>query len=276
MLFAMTLALAFLSASGQDDAVYLKANAVRIDNPDNLSDAVYNLLSPYKIIMFGEMHGTNEAAQFVTALTNLLTSKGDSVSVGLEIPSAQMKEFISQRTDSSIYTSSFFLHPAFESGKESVAWASLISKLKDNAKVQLFFYDVNDNDGKSYPRDSMMYAKMKTQFKKHPAWKMVTLSGNYHNKLSNKTSMTSFLQRDKELNISAKICSLNLEYSEGTCRADFGQGLEVKKLGHPDRVYDTAPGFNKYLVLVSSKSSYEYSGFYYTKNITAATMTRHE
>ena len=276
LLFIFTLTLAFLSAIGQDDASYLKTNAVRIDNPDKLNDSAYTLLSPFQVIMFGEMHGTNESAQFVIALTNLLTSKSDSVLVGLEIPSGQMTQFISQRTDSSIFTSSFFLHPAFESGRESFAWAGLISKLKNNPKVQLFFFDVNDNEGKPYQRDSLMFTKIKSQFKQHPTWKLVTLSGNYHNKISNGTSMTSFLIRDKELNLSEKICSLNLQYFRGTCMANFGHGMEKKMLRSLETVYDTTLKFERYLLLVSSKSNYEWTGFYYTRFITAATMTKHE
>lgn len=86
LLFISTIALMFSNANGQVDPTYLKYNAVRIDNTNTLGDPIYNLLSPFQIIMFGEMHGTNESAPFVSGLANLLTSKGDSVQVGLEIP----------------------------------------------------------------------------------------------------------------------------------------------------------------------------------------------
>ena len=104
-----TLILTFLNAKGQDAITYLKNNAVRIDNPEKMNDSVYKLLSPFQMIMMGEMHGSNEPAQFVSGLTELLTSKGDSVQVGLEIPLSKMSNFLSLHTDSSIYTSDF--HP---------------------------------------------------------------------------------------------------------------------------------------------------------------------
>jgi hypothetical protein len=183
--------------------------------------------------MYGEMHGTNESVPFVNGLINLFISKGDSVQAGLEIPSSLMTHFISQHTDSSIYSSDFFFKPPYESGKESFAWATLLSKLKDNPAVQLFFFDVNGNEGKLYQRDSLMYVKLKTQFMQHPAWRMITLSGNFHNRISDEPTMTSYLKQDKELKLASKICSLNMEYAEGTCMANFGHGLEIKQIGYP-------------------------------------------
>ena len=81
-------------SAGQDDAAYLKANAIRIDNPEKLNESVYILLSPFQALMVGEMHGTNESAAFVKGLANLFTGKGDSVQVGLEIPAVLMTKFI--------------------------------------------------------------------------------------------------------------------------------------------------------------------------------------
>lgn len=177
-------------------------------------------------------------------------------------------------TDSSIYASDFFLHPPYASGKESVAWAGLISIVKDNPKIQLFFFDMSDGEGKLSERDSLMFLKIKNQFKLHPSWKMITLSGNFHNRITDETTMTSYLKRDKELNISSKICSLNHEYLQGTCRANFGHGLEEKRFGHPETVYDTTIPFDKYLVLLPSVFNYQYTGFYYTKYITSSAMTK--
>jgi len=273
LLLHLTLTLTFLSASGQDDETYLRANAIRFDNPEKLSENVYTLLSPFQVIMFGEMHGTNESAPFVSGLTNLFTSKGDSVLVGLEIPPILMTKFISLHTDSSIYQSDFFSNPPFMDGKESFPWANLISTLNKNPKVKIFFFDVNPGEDKIYFRDSLMATKIKIQFSQHPTWKMITLSGNYHNRISNPASMTSVLKR----NIVTKICSLNLEYKEGTCMANFsGEGFKKKALGSYPSVYNSTEGYDRYLLLVSSKSNYDYNGLYYTKNITAAKMTTHE
>ncbi len=267
-IFSLTLT---LSASGQDDATYVKSHAIRIDNPEKLNDSISTLLSPFQIIMFGEMHGTNESAPFVHGLTNLFTSKGDSVQVGLEIPAELMSKYLQLRTDSSIYQSDFFRNPPYLDGRESYAWANLISQLNKNRKVVIFFFDTNrDADVVPY-RDSLMSVNIKKQYKQHPTWKMITLSGNYHNQVTDPATMTSVLKR----NLSAKICSLNMEYKEGSCNANFTHGLEIKQLGSYPSVYNSTLTFDKYIMLVSPKSDYDYNGLYFTTNVTAATMVKH-
>jgi hypothetical protein len=268
--FILFLSLTFLSARGQNDEVYLKANAIRFDNPEKLNDSVYTLLSPFQVIMVGEMHGTNESAPFVRGLTNLFTNKGDSVLVGLEIPAELMNRFLQLHNDSSIYQSEFFANPPYLDGRESIAWANLISSLNKNHKVIVFFFDTNRDENVVPFRDTLMAANIKTQFNKHPAWKIITLSGNYHTSISNPGSMTSFLKR----NITAKICSLNMEYKEGTCMASFSGDFKKKALGSYPSVFNSTEGYDRYLLLYSANSNYDYNGIYYTKYITAASMVK--
>lgn len=271
--FCLLMILRTFSGHAQNNSAYLEANAVRIDNPGQLSDSIYKLLSRFRIIMVGEMHGTNEPAEFVIGLAKLLAEKNDSVSVGLEIPPQQMEQFLASRTDSSIYRSDFFSNAI--SGRESCAWAKVISKLKNNPRIQVFFYDVNAGEGKPYERDSMMYVKLKKQFLLHPTWKMITLSGNVHNRISpEEKKMAAYLKQDEQLNLSAKICSINHYYLQGTCLANFGKGLQEKKLGRPINEYDTVFTYSKYLVLMSAKSTYPFNGMYYTRDISAADMVK--
>ncbi len=270
LLFALTLT--FFSASGQDNEAYLKANAIRFDNPEKLSNSVYNLLSPFKIVMVGEMHGTNESAAFVSGLTNLFANKGDSVLVGLEIPAEFMTKFVSLHTDSSVYQSEFFSNPPYLDGRESLPWANLSSTLNKNPKVKVFFFDTNRDKDVVPFRDSLMAMNIKAQFSQHPTWKMITLSGNYHTSISNPVTMTSVLKR----NVSAKVCSLNMEYKEGSANANFTHGLEIKQLGSYPSVFNSTEGYDRYLLLYSAKSNYDYNGIYYTKYITAAKMATHE
>ena len=261
--------LVFFQVNGQDEVTYLKANAIRIDNPEKLGDNVYTLLSPFQVIMFGEMHGTNESTPFVNGLVNLFNSKGDSILVGFEIPPVLMSKFLSIQTDSSVYQSEFFSNPPYMDGKESVPWANLISTLNKNQKVKIFFFDVSPDEGQTFGRDSLMAAKIKAQFIQHPTWRIITLSGNYHNRITNTGSMTSILKR----NISSKVCSLNMEYKEGTAFANFTHGMEIKQLGSYPSAYNSTEGYDRYILLLSTKSNYDYDGMYYTKTITAATMT---
>ncbi len=264
-----------MSAYGDSNTDYIKAHAVRVDNPYLLSDSVYSVLSPFQILMMGEMHGTNEPAQFVIGLSNLLTNKGDSVSVGLEIPDGWMTNFISSHTDSSIYQSYFFSTLAVLDGRESFAWASVISHLKNNPRVQLFFFDRNEDEGKLDDRDSTMFLKIKKQILLHPNWKMVTLSGNAHTMIkSNEKRMAMYLREDKELNIATKVCTFTNYYMQGSCRANFKHGLEERTFSRPPNHFDTTFSFDKYMILLSPKTTFPYTAVYYTKDISSSEMVK--
>jgi hypothetical protein len=269
LLLLLTFALTLIRVSGQDNEAYLIANAIRFKNAEKLNDSIYNLLSPFQIVMVGEMHGTNESAQFIIGLANLFTNKGDSVQVGLEINPEFMSTYLQLHTDSSVYQSEFFSHPPYLDGRESLPWANLIATLNKNPKVKIFFFDTNRNTDVVPFRDSLMAMNIKIQFNQHPTWKMITLSGNYHNKISDPNTMISFFKR----NVPVKVCSLNVEYKEGSANANFTHGLEIRQLGSYPSVYNSTEGYDRYLLLYPGKSNYDYNGIYYTKYITAAKMT---
>jgi hypothetical protein len=260
---------------GQSNASYLKANAIEVKNPVQLSDSVYNLFSSYQVFMVGEMHGANECAEFVTGLAALFTGKGDSVSVGFEIPESQMQNFISSRTDSSIYQSSFFSSYQPFDGRESFAWARAISHLKNNPGVRIFFFDVNDETEKKSDRDSMMYLKIKKQFQLHPRWKLITLSGNAHAIFTAEEKKTaSYIRQDEEMNGGSGLCTIYNFYLQGSCNANFGGTFEERNFNRPMNDWDTVPGFDKYVILLSSKTTLPYTAVYYTRNMTPSKMVK--
>jgi hypothetical protein len=266
--------------SAQRNALYLKDNAVHTDLPNALNDSVYHLLAPFQVMMLGEMHGTNEPAQLLAALAQMFAAKGDSVQVGFEIPADQMAAFRDQHTAESVFTSNFFAKPAFKDGRSSVAWANAIAVLAGKPTVEIFFYDINSDDSKTEDRDSLMYLKLKKQYLRHPGWKMLTLSGNIHNMSSpqeqlGRNTMASFFKQDPALHLGTKICSLNHYYQKGSCRANFGKGLEERPLDRAENDFDRA-GFEQYILLVSATSPYPYSGFFYTKQVTPAKMVNEE
>ncbi len=267
--FFFFFSLSLFEVNAQSNVAYLKANAVRMDDAEQLSDSVYHLLTPFQVFMFGEMHGTNESAPFIIGLANLLASKGDTVSVGLEIPSSQMTNFISARTDSSIYQSNFFSNLPYADGRESFAWASIISHLKNNSRIQLFFYDINTEEEKKYDRDSLMYLNIKKQIDLHPNWKVVALCGNSHANISpDEKKMAWYLKKDKELNLAQKLCSIYHYYLQGSCMNDFGNGYQETPVGRPVNDFDTTFSFDKYFVLLSAKTTFTYTAIYYTKTVT--------
>lgn len=261
--------------NAQSNTTYLKANAIPIHDPARLNDSIYGVLSPYQVIMMGEMHGTKEPAQFVTGMARLFASKGDSVSVGLEIPQSTMTAFLAAHTDSSIYESDFFKNTAKLDGRQSFAWANVISHLKNNPRVQIFFYDINDSERMMYERDSIMYVNIKKQALLHPGWRIITLSGDAHAlSAPGDRKAASFLKHDKELDLTNKLCTIKNYYCQGSCYADFGHGLELRKLGRPVNDFDTVLNLEKYFILTSSKSSFPYTAIYYTKDVSASEIVK--
>ena len=85
-LFILAFSFSILAAKAQDPATRIKNNAIKIERPETLNRQVYSALSGYRVIMAGEMHGTNEPAKLITGLARLITGMGDSVMVGMEIP----------------------------------------------------------------------------------------------------------------------------------------------------------------------------------------------
>jgi len=265
----------YLSARGQDFASLLKTNAIKIDKLDSLDNKIYDLLYHNKLIMIGEMHGTNEPAKFVKGLTALFTAKGDSVQVGFEIPSEQMTSFLKYRTDSSVCQSDFFSKSTTD-GRASIAWASIILLLNRNPKVAIFFYDINNGESKNIDdRDSLIYIKIKNQIIKHPTWTTITLSGNIHNmrlpyKQKNKTG--AYLANDTGLNISNKFCSLNHYYRSGTMLNNRGKGLELQDVGNINSDFAKLLGYDNYLFLFPISQTNTYDGIFFTRKVTAAEL----
>lgn len=275
LLVLLTNTITFLSMNGQGFASLLKTNAIKIDKLDSLDNRIYDLMHNNKLIMIGEMHGTNEPAKFAKGLADLFTVNGDSVQVGFEIPSDLMTTFLKLKTDSSIYLSDFFKKNSTD-GRASVAWASTILRLNSNPKVTIFFYDLNKEDSKNIDdRDSLMYVKIKKQMIQHPTWTTITLSGNIHNMrlpFEQKNKTGAYLANDADLNISNKFCSLNHKYKRGTMLNDIGKGLELRQVGNINSVYAKLVDYDNYIFLFTNSQTNTYDGIFFTRTVTAAEL----
>lgn len=275
LLLLLTLSFTFRAATGQDIGSSLNAKAVKIDSLDQLDNKVYDLLQNNKLIMIGEMHGTNEPATFVQGLADLFTRNGDSVQVGFEIPREQMTSFLNLGTDSSITHSDFFTKTSSD-GRASVAWASTISVVSRNPKVIIFFYDLNTGESHTMgDRDSLMYVNIKKQMIEHPSWTTITLSGNIHNMrlpYKEQNKMGAYLANDTDLRISDKCCVLNHMYQRGTMLNNIGNGLELRHIDNIDSYFAQLLDCDNYLYLFPSSPENSYDGIFFTRTVTAAAL----
>jgi len=255
---------------------YIQEHAVKIDNLSRLSDNIYDAMHPFKLIMVGEMHGTNEPAAFVASLAALLASHGDSVCIGLEIPADQMEAFTSKPTRDNVKRSSFFKTLSVD-GRASDAWAAIIESAVSNSRISIFFFDITTSDQKnSYDRDSMMFVNVKRQMTTHPNHTFITLSGNVHSmtqQFRGSPKMGYYLATDESLGLYNRVCSVSNNYSSGTMLNNSGHGLELKTVNMNDTPYSTSVNYNNYLMLIPTNPSKACSAILFTRTISAATMT---
>jgi hypothetical protein len=271
---AFTLTLFIFIANGQD-SIYLKQKAIRVDKQDSLGDDIYKVISDYQLLMIGEMHGTNESARFVMSLAELFIKKGCFVQIGLEIPSEQMKKYLSSPTDNNIYSSDFFTNRCYDA-RACFAWADLIAKLHDNHNVEIFFYDINAGDTKNIDdRDRLMYLKIKKRIQLHPTWKTITLSGNIHTMLlpyNGKTKMALYLRDDKALNMANKILPIVHIYATGTIWDNSDNSLRLYQVDHAGSLFAKTVDYENYLFLYPQYVKMTYGGVYFTRKITASNL----
>lgn len=269
----LTLTLQLTNIFGQDLQIQLKENAVKIEHLNKLDKLVYEKLKDFNLIMIGELHGTNEPANFLIGLTELFANYGDTVQVGFEIPDGLMTAYNRLLTDSSVYQSDFFLN-GFDDGRASIAWANSITQLTKNSRVQIFFYDIYKTESNEFPnRDSIMYLNIKRRLVEHPNWRTITLSGNVHNmrlKYKEEPKAAYYLCNDKELNLTEKICTLNHYFQSGTMLNNSGNGLELREVNNNPSVFSETFDFDNYLYLYQTANTY--NGIFFTKVITASKL----
>lgn len=274
-LFILLLSLAFNTSKGQADSARLAQSAIEITRLDSLSDAIYDVLHPFKLIMVGEMHGTQEPAAFVNGLAELF-ARHDSVIVGFEIPPDDMKAFMKAKTERSVYNSDFFKYGSTD-GRATDAWASCIASLCKNPRIRMFFYDVNSGESKrnNDDRDSLMYLKVKRELKKHPKATCITLSGNIHNMLlayKGESKMGRYLMNDMELNMRDKTFSINHTFKSGSMLNNMGKGLMLNKVDNGKSEYSKFTKYTDYFFLFPSRQ-YAYNGVFFTRSVNAAKLT---
>lgn len=254
------------NAHAQSYIQFIKDHAVELKNLSLQDTSLYKTYKPYDVIMVGEMHGTYEPAQFVTGLANLIADQEGKVSVGLEIPDAAMELFNRKGSDSSLYHSVFFQSKNID-GRNGRAWFEMIKALHKNPKVNLFFFDYPQSPN----RDSSMYTAVLDQKKAQPKTKIITLSGNIHNRLkpykSTKT-LGAYLMADSTFFAPNKIMSINHFYRQGTMMNNTGNGLEIKTIEGTDSIFNTSVSFKNYLCPVFWADQNQYNFFLFTWNVT--------
>lgn len=247
----------------------LKKNAIPIQNLSKLSDKIYDEIANYEIIMIGEMHGTNEPAEFAYGLCNLITKSEKNVVLALEIRGSQMNNLSDEMSITQLKELDFFRRENFD-GRNGVSMLNLIYKSNQNERIILKFID---NPYPSSTRDSSMYKEIRNIHNKYPNTKIVTLTGNVHNSfipIFDEERIGGYLLKDSINFDSKKIMSINHVYSEGTMFNNDGTGIKITTIERKENTYNSTLSHNIFLYKKLPEEQSRCTHILYTDKVTAS------
>lgn len=251
----------------------LKKNAIPIQNLSKLSDKIYDEIANYEIIMIGEMHGTNEPAEFAYGLCELIAKHEGSVIMAMEIRASLMNNLSDEMSISELKELDFFRGKNFD-GRNGIAWLDLVYKGIKNDGIILKFID---NPYPSSTRDSSMYREIRNIHNKHPNTKIVTLTGNTHNSfvpLFNKERIGGYLLKDTVNFDSKKIMSINHVFSEGNMLNNDLTGLKMRTIEREENIYNTTLSYEIFLHKKLLEEQNRCTHILYTDKVTASEIIK--
>jgi hypothetical protein len=271
LLLVSLLSLAGCDRSKNDDVVVehstgeRKVHAEELLEPKAEVRGLAELLRPGAIILFGELHGTNEAPAFVANAAGLAAQSKLGARVGVEVPinmqsrvdkfllSAGTEDDVKQLTQSSFWDG--------RDGRSSEALVSLFDKirrLKQAGKdVDVYLFDIALIGSGS--RDESMAKNILAAVAKSPAAVHLILTGNVHARTGSKRWMGWHIrQRHPQL------ISLNIAHSGGTAWVHTEQGIGPTKFRGKDQ------GSVPFVKRVEAKDESDFDGYYYVGNLSAS------
>ncbi len=252
---------------------HLIKNAIPFESLSELSNKIYNEIAEYEIIMIGEMHGTTEPAEFAYGLCELITKHEDKVIMAMEVRSSLMDGLSEGMSISELKELQFFQNENFD-GRNGEAWLDLVYKSNQNDKIILSFFD---NSYPSSPRDSSMYLSIKQIRNANPNTKIVTLSGNVHNRLEpfrEKKMLGCYLIEDSVNFDSKKIMSINHVFSEGNMLNADLTGLKMRTIEREENIINTTLSYEMFLCRTIPKKQQRYTHIFYTDKVTASEIIK--
>lgn len=268
IIYHLSLNISFSQVSGQ----FVEENSVEIKDRIEPEDAVYKAIKPYKAIMIGELHGTNEAPEFLLGIVKSLQKNGKKVMVAFEISSDGLKSFENNPTLDGLKKSIFF-NTLAQDGRQCIAWAQMLVDLRKlNVDIAYIDLDMAHKGDKNIPRDSMMFENLNAAFKTDTTRVLVTLTGNISNKLTpykGAKTLAYFMQKNKYSCFKTKrILSLNHTHGKGTAMNWGNDGLRQREIEGNADFYEYATPFENYLFIYNILEGY--NGILFSKTLTAS------
>jgi hypothetical protein len=241
------------------------------------------LLKRGNILLFGELHGTQEVPAFIADVVCIAAKKRAPVILGLEIPSEEQAA-IDRFLDSgggpaaeARLTEGAFWHPKLQDGRPSVAMLHLIEQVRalraSGYKVRIVAYDSKPGTP-SQERDRVMAQNLTAVAGREPGNLLVVLSGNVHNRLTRGVSWSNEYEPmgyllTKSIS-SSRIVSLNMSHAGGEawgCRSPTPDSDEVTCAPYS---YRPQAGSTAWSVKLTAAPDTAFSGTYGVGRITSS------
>jgi hypothetical protein len=156
--------------------------------------AVDQILAAGKLLLLGEVHGTNEVPAFVTGLVCAAGATGLPVVVGLEIPrseAARLAEFLDSdggNVSMARLLGGEFWTSSYQDGRRSRAMADLLETLRrERARggpaVVVAALDLPEAEYANGDRDAAMAERVRQLRAAHTDSLLIVLTGNVHNRM---------------------------------------------------------------------------------------------
>jgi hypothetical protein len=237
-----------------------------------------SVLKSGSIVLFGELHGTNEIESFVQKLICEVASGGSTVWLGLEIPKieqAGVDRFLLSRGDG--LSRHELLQGRFwkgQDGRSSRAMLALLERLRQlkssGMKIQVALFVPAYKDSRSYEAD--LANNIISVREQHPQDRLIILVGNAHGRSVNQSiqggdrfpSMAGHL-REKY----PDLITLKAEYAPGEAWTCEGLSTEKPECG-AHATGGTNRGDKPFIEPFKGPDPDGYTGAFYVGHITAS------
>ena len=152
------------------------------------------LFEPGTVVLFGEMHGTQEAPAFVANAACLVAKAGHRVRVGLEVNREEMERIETfmgsdgTGADRSRLLEGSFWHAKAQDGRSSAAMLDLVDALRmlrrGGHSVSLNLFDSVEHHQPNKNRDALMAARLTDEIAPDPETITLVLTGNIHSRVA--------------------------------------------------------------------------------------------
>jgi len=197
-------------------SAYIVAHAIRSDGRSIPPQLIDNLKRK-RLVMLGEIHGTNEMPDFTFQIVAAL-AKRRKITLGLEFPSdlqPLIDAFLVSGDIEPVKHSNFFQDRNYGSGRTTGAIIALLDNVRRLKNVKILCFDIPFKS-KLEPRDTLMAENVISYQGTHPDRELVTLSGNYHSRLDHEFMGAEIMRLSKrKLNI-VNSTDIYIRASEGT------------------------------------------------------------